>query len=387
MKNLICILFIIILSVADIFLFRKGILFAKPSLSIIPIFLFLIFTRKIQFYRGNKNSLIFFSIFLVLSLLFSFFSNYEEIGIKIALSVLSLLIYLATFNFFVDLKSKTISKIFILSIMLLGGSILYDLFFNISSVTRGAGFAENPNSSALRLNFMIVVLLNALTNKKQKIIVLVIGFSLVFLTLSRGGFILNLIIIFLSIANDNDVSKSKFHTIKFKIFKTVFKMFILGIFFSFVSIMLVKLIPSFQTVTTEQRINVFTGSESFVNDSDIEEGGRLYIINNYLKLIYDNPFGYGTGMSNNRDFFHASTHNMFLRFFIDFGILGFIVYLLFTTIGLKIAFNNRDVYYLMFFLLLINSSFLDNTLIENRSFIISLAVMDVFLVKNKLKGI
>ena len=386
MKNIISVLFCLILSVADIYLYRKGILFAQPAFSIIPLLLVLVFLYKknFSFYKQNKNSFLFFLILFLLSVLFSCFSDYNQIITKIGLSLLSILIYIASFNFFLKLNTLEIRKIFIVAILLLGSSMLNDLLFNIDLGLRGAGFAENPNSAAFRINFMIVALLFTISKKIQKIIILVFGFILVFLTLSRGGVILNLIIIILSIANDyND--KFTFKFIRQRIISTTLKLLTIVFIFSSISVSLIKFVPAFQTSTVESRINSLLLNESIINNVDIDTGGRINIFNNYLKLISENPFGYGTGMSSNRNLFPSSTHNMFLRFFIDFGFLGFSFYLFFVIRGLNISLNERNIYYLMFFLLIIFSSFLENNLTENRSFLVSLAVMDVFRVKNKFK--
>ena len=144
---------------------------------------------------------------------------------------------------------------------------------------------------------------------------------------------------------------------------------------------LVEIVPAFQTETVADRIDQLSGKKSLVAETDQGEGGRLYLMRNYIELVLENPLGYGTGMSSNRDFYHAATHNLFLRFFIDFGILGFFTLFLFILRGIKIGLKEKNIYYLNFFSLIFLSSFFTNTLVENRTFIIALAIINVLYLK------
>ena len=54
--------------------------------------------------------------------------------------------------------------------------------------------------------------------------------------------------------------------------------------------------------------------------------------------------GYGTGMSNNRSLYKTSTHNVFLRYLIDYGFFGFIILLIFSLAYLYRSFTSLDTY-------------------------------------------
>lgn len=389
MKSVIGIIFCLILSVTDIFLYRKGILFARPSFSVLPLLLVLILLIKGKFklYRQSTNSLLFFSLFVILNIVFALPSDFEDIEFNIALSVYSLLIYVAATTFFMDLKAEVIVYIYLSAFALLIGSMLYDVMFNADSVVRGAGFAENPNSAAIRINIMIIVLLNALSSRRNKIAVLIFGFAAVFITLSRGGLLAFIVILLFAIFEDNGRGEFNRKWFGFSRLRSVLVTLAVGLFaLPVVVSLLAEFIPSFQTDAAKARIGVFDGSTSIVGDVDVEHGGRLYIIENYLELIAKNPLGYGTGMSSHRELFHASTHNMFLRIFIDFGIIGFFLYVVYILRGFLISINVKNRYYMLMFMLVLLFSFLDNGLLENRTMLTSLAVMDVFVDKSRLKS-
>jgi len=387
MKVIISILIILLISVADIFLFRIGILPGQPSVTIIPLLFILILINKKYIFamvKANKNSIVFFGGLFVLSLLFAPLSTYQNLGMSIGLYLLTFLVYLLTFSFFITLEVKTIRFIFLSALLVLAFSMLYDLFFRASYMARGAGFAENPNSTALRINFMLVTLLYTLEKKRHKNILLIAGMILVFLTLSRGGMVMYLVILLLSVSNENNRTFI-FKKIKTKFLKSVMRITFIGFLFSSLIGFLVNVVPAFQTITVSSRMNQMTGKESLISRRDEGRGGRLELSTKYFDFIIDEPLGYGTGMSSNRDFFHASTHNIYLRLALDFGVLGLSIYLFFIIRGIRLAFKYNSIYYLMFFVMIIICSLFTNTLLENRTFIIVLAALDVMIIKNNYK--
>jgi hypothetical protein len=383
MRILISVLFVIVIAVADIFLFREGVFPVEPSLTILPVLCFLVLFQRKYFsniYLLDKNTGFFFIALMILSIIYAPFSDYDNVWTSIGLFVISVFLYISAFVFFIKTDVKIIRIILLIALFLLGSSMLFDLFFKYDYVTRGAGFAENPNGAALRISYIVVPLLHLINNKINKTIVLIMGFLLIFLTLSRSGFFLYTTIIMLSIASNNNTLFLNAN-IKKRFFKTVLIIFVFGLFFYSMIGFLVEIIPAFQTETVAERIDQLSGKKSLVSESDQEEGGRLNLIRNYVALVLENPLGYGTGMSSNRDFYHAATHNLFLRVFIDFGIFGFFTLFLFILRGIKIGLNEKNIYYLTFFSLIFLSSFFTNTLIENRTFIITLAVMNVLRLK------
>ncbi len=387
MNRLTLVLLIIIASVADIFLYRVGYVPVQPSAGIIPLLVVVVFIQKKKvryIFKWPKRSFLLFLFLTVLSIFYATFSTYENVGYFIGLILMSLLIYIVSFLYFRSTGEKTMRLVLIGALCLLGGSMLFDVFFKAGSVTRGAGFAENPNSAAIRIVFIIIVLLQLLQNKKSKLIALSIGFFLVFLTLSRSGLLMISLVAFFSFLTDFN-SNYNIKNVRKKLPKTIITLFVMALIFSILVGVMIKFIPAFQSESVTSRIGKLTGEQALIDEGDTGQGGRVYILENYLKLFIEQPLGYGTGMSGNKEFFHAATHNMFLRVLIDFGILGFLVYFSFLFKGLKYALRNKATYMLCFFMVLFLASFFTNTLFENRTFIITLAILDALNTKKYKK--
>jgi O-antigen ligase len=267
--------------------------------------------------------------------------------------------------------------------LILGFSIVYELIFSNNVVTRGAGFAENPNSSAQRILFLFTILTFLFTQKKYKILLLVLAVVFVFLTLSRSG-ILILLIVFLLYHISNYGDYINFSKVRKGLFRTsfFFLILILGFFNSIDFI--VDYVPAFQHRAALQRIEQIQGRSEFISDGDESNEGRLRIAKDYFHLFLKQPFGYGTGMSFNRDFYIHSTHNTYLRFLIDFGIIGLIIFLLFIIRHISTAFRDGDTTYISYILIIVLGGFFTNTLMENRTFIISLGVLEVLVRRKRL---
>lgn len=379
MEKFISFILILLLSVADIFLFRKGVLPLEPSLSIIPIFFLLcIFHKKtiakFKLFTADQNLVFFISIF-VLSVLYAITSFYSDIGKSIGLILLTILLYIFSKLFFYNLRKKQIATIFFIAYLILGLSILNDLLFSSVVINRGAGFAENPNSSALRLVFLAIVTVKYLDSIKIKSFVLCSLLFFIFLTLSRSGLVMAVTVVLA-------YTYTKFNTLDNRLIKkrVVKSTFILTtiflIFFQFSGLMM-EYIPGFNNRASIQRIEQLRGEESLVNDEDQSKRGRIVIFQNYINLFLEKPFGYGTGVSSERSFYSQATHNTFLRLAIDFGILGLlsiIVFLLASFIN-SIKLKKYDLF--IFMLIFLIACFFTNTLLENRTFVISIAAVNM----------
>lgn len=79
-------------------------------------------------------------------------------------------------------------------------------------------------------------------------------------------------------------------------------------------------------------------SESSVNVTSL----RTDIWKNAIELILDNPLGYGIGYF--ESIFEIYPHNVFLNIFIDFGILGFTVFLIIILYSIYKIFTSKNNY-------------------------------------------
>jgi len=383
-KYIVAFLLILILSVLDIYLYRIGILQLEPSLCIIPLILILIFSNKNYIrHLGKLNSegTIFYLILILLSTIFGFFSTSTEIFYSIGLYIMNFMLLLATILYFINCPRKLIKHIFIISFLILGLSICKDIFFSNTIINRGAGFAENPNSAALRIVFLFIILMTLLENKRSKIYILLLSLVFVFLTLSRSGMILLLLTAAIfqinGFSDRVDLKKSKY-----EIRRTILIFPLVIILFINLIPLVVEYIPAFNSRGTISRIEQLSGKKSIISEDDVGDMGRLTIMKDYFSLFIENPFGYGTSMNINRDFYQYSSHNLLLRLGIDFGVFGIFFYLTFIYRSFKKGIKNLFVPTMSIIIILFIASFFTNTLLENRTFILSLAAAEVFLKRN-----
>jgi O-antigen ligase len=386
MRILLGILYITVISVSDIFLFRIGLLPFEPSKVILPMVFLLVFINKNYwvYFRSIKGPSFSFLLGIsLISILFSFFSSHEELSYVLGLTFLSLGLYISSFLFFSSLQLWQIKIILFVSFLVLGFSVVYELIFSNNVVTRGAGFAENPNSSALRILFLFTILMYLFTRKKHKILLLGLAIVFIFSTLSRSGMLI-LLLIFVLFHISNYGEYFNFLKLRKRLFRTsVFFFFLILGFFNSIDF-IVDYVPAFQHRAAMQRIEQIMGRSEFISDGDESEEGRVAIAKDYFDLFLKQPIGYGTGMSFNRDFYIYSTHNMYLRFLIDFGLIGLSIFLVFMIRHLFLAFRDGDATYISFILIILMGSFFTNTLMENRTFIISLVVLDVLVRRKRI---
>lgn len=376
---------VIVLSVSDIFFYRINLLPIEPSYFFTPLLVLALFLNKDRFRKVylHINSLLFFIIVVIISIVYLLFTDYQNALQTSGLILLSFIYYLISVFFFSNINFNQIKNIVLISFAILGFSVVFDMFFSNQIVVRAAGFAENPNSTALRLNLLFILLMYLFQQKRTRNIIIALTIFFITLTLSRSGMITFFLSLFIMVLNDFQI-KLDFSIIKKRFAKSILKYVVIIISFNLLLIIATPLIPGFQYSAALDRIEKLKGTNSIVSDGDNSELGRISIAKDYLDLFYDNPLGYGTGMSLNRSFYPFSTHNMLLRFAIDFGVIGLIVLLYFIINGILLGLKKQNVYYVLFFSTVLVVCFFTNTLLENRTFLILVGLLDVLINKFKI---
>jgi hypothetical protein len=291
-------------------------------------------------------------------------------------------LYFTSGLFFLKIDSKRVYWIFLFSFFVLGGSMLYDMIYSSSMGIRGSGFAENPNNAALRIVFLLIAILRFIESKRIAFIFCFVAFLFVFLTLSRSGVLVILAIVLILLpAKFSDVYKIS--EVPLKIFKSMPVLFILLVVLANTLTILPEYFPAFEHRAAVDRIQQISGKGSIVNESDLD-GGRINIFSDYLDLFLENVLGYGTGFSMNRDFFEKATHNMFLRFGIDYGVVGVLALLAFFYRFLRISIRTNHFYMFSLMLAAFMACFFTHTLFENRTFILVLSFLSVDVVRSNI---
>ncbi|WP_256003250.1 O-antigen ligase family protein [Pedobacter deserti] len=311
-------------------------------------------------------------------------STYDDPWYAIGNQLLTLSGYALVMAFFLKVPERVSKLVFLIGFALLAQSILTDLTSGVSQAARGAGFAENPNSAALRLSLLNIVCLFFLQQKRSVIIFIAINFVFVFLTLSRSGIIMFALSTFLIVAvKFGGITRLSKLPVFFVRSLPVAAM--LTAFFFLIIPYLTSYFPSFESRGAAQRISQITGQSSLIDDQDVGDQGRVAIAEKYFGLILERPFGYGTGMSMNREFYYKATHNMYLRVGIDYGIFGLIILITIILAGVYRSVRFNDVYGLSFYMTMLIACFFTNTLFENRTFVFCWAYIDAIALKQLLQ--
>lgn len=374
---------VLFLSVSDIFFYRLGWLPAEPSFTLLPVFFIITlfnFSEKIYLLK-YATGFRYFLLFLGMSILFLQPDQLTSSTYIIGNHGITFFLFISSVLFFVNVEPNRVFVIFLFSFAVLGGSILYDIFISTTSEIRGSGFAENPNNAALRIVFLLIGIMRFVERKWIALFFCLLTFLLVSFTLSRSGIITLVAVFFILFP----VKFSNVRRIRNLPKRILFYLPIFGLLLFLLS-QVVLILPdyliTFEHRAALERIEQIAGRGELLTDSDVE-GGRVYILKDYFDLFLDNLIGYGTGYSINRAFYDKATHNMFLRFAIDYGIIGVISLIAFIYSFFRQSLMSNNFY--MFILILAASiaCFFTHSLFENRTFIIVLAFMTVEVLRTR----
>lgn len=402
MKYFLAFLMILFASYSDIFLFRIGIVPITPSNFLLPLFILLAFLKyPIKDYWDiiKTPSFKFLLFLLIISIFYTIPSKADPsiITTIISLEVLSILLYLFTFQFFRSEDKKLILVFVTCSFIVLAGSVWYDFFIglpkyslDLAQSVRKGGFGENPNQAASGIKFLgLGLLLFIHKNNLLKTITIFFLVTTIFLTFSRSGTVSIVIILILGTMNN---WQPKFKLTLLGQFKSLIKIVFL---FSMIYILLLSFaevikreFPAFTRGAAGARMELLLGNsdEIIFEKDDDNELSRTGLFKKYLNDFMNNPFGFGTGYSSDKAFNRLKTHNYFLYMAVDFGIIGLLVFIVFLIGKLIASYRENQYYYLIFTILLIIEGLISHSIFIERSLLISLAFFDsqIYLNKNVL---
>ncbi len=242
---------------------------------------------------------------------------------------------------------------------------------------RASGFMGNANEGALS----IVLLAIAATNWKKhdwlNLLIWALAAMGVIPTLSVGNLILFLIVlsiyVFVSLKRESVLKKIGFSiSVILLLFFVIFPL----------SRHMVESNIMFADQATQARINTifeFTkGDLSFATDHE-----RKYLVVEYLDLVEKAPLlGHGTNFSRTR-FYPA--HNMYLKHWVENGILGILFYLIFLVVTFSHFWRLKDLRGMIFVFALALAGVHDHNLLQNRNVVGLLGLLGALAFYDSLK--
>lgn len=229
-------------------------------------------------------------------------------------------------------------QIFILSFTGLLATILFDVFFTggFSTLTsRAAGFAENPNASAILL---IALAICSIDWRRPDFLNGILWFAAgigVFATLSRSGLALYVLalgayVIFTAAARFKAFLSFSLFTALIAATLFLSWSYIVSLFGS---------IEMFSIYSTQQRIeslNAIARGEFGSLSADT----RVWLLGQYMNLISEAPvLGYGTGFSYSQQ---IGPHNIYQNQWVNNGIVGLVLLLAFLLLSFWHFLRHRD---------------------------------------------
>ncbi len=248
------------------------------------------------------------------------------------------------------------------------GSVLYDALYpgTFSLVPdRAAGFAENPNTAAFILVLLCVSIVDLDRFRVADCAAWVLAAVGVFLTLSRGGFILCLCAFaYYAYRMLRTNAAHPAHLIK--------RAAALAAMFAAVvatSLLLVQRADMF-ALSFQPRLGMIHG------DSDLvpEDEDRIGALKTAFDLVKQSPVvGYGTGYS--YSLIDVTPHNMYLQQWINNGLPGLVAYLFLLVASARTFWKRRYMRGVLFISLVAINGMFSHNILEERAFLGLLGVL------------
>lgn len=295
---------------------------------LIPIFVassMILLLLKIQIMNYiNYKLILFYAVLLFMS--FASYAlladNYAYSAFKDYLNALILMIFFSIFFIYSAIFNRQIATIFCIATMAAVSFNLVDMFAHgiffkeIDGFgTRAAGFYVNANDAAFGILIGMILGIKRIRTSLRiyYVIICLIG---IFITFSRGGLIVWLLLYIYLIVKGELPRKSGI---------------IVGILLSF-SVIFIPIILDFLSTYNNDlnlmadRLNFFSGSAS---TEDLKEDSRYSLVSYAIDAFISSPiFGHGANALLRLGSDQLS-HNQYLAFLSDYGIIGLVIYIIF----------------------------------------------------------
>lgn len=262
-------------------------------------------------------------------------------------------------------------------------AIVADMFFpGLFSVLthRAGGFYGDANQGAMSVLFLAIASINWKKNVFLNLVILIVSGFAIFFTLSVANLILYFAVIFLYLLVN---LKGKGHSLRK--FALVVGVPIL-IFYAITPLVLGIISNSemFNNPTSRERMDQIValseGNFDFASDHE-----RKNLVLEFWAFVQKDPvLGQGTGFST-KEKGTFGPHNMYLRYWVDNGLLGLLAYLLLLGGAFRYFMILKDVRGMIFIFAFIFEGFFDHNLLSNRTIIVLLGLFGTLAYLQKSK--
>lgn len=236
-------------------------------------------------------------------------------------------------------------------------SIVWDLVVPGSHVVRGAGLGYNANSAAAQTVLPLALALRYDRLRFVDLVTIGVGVFGVFATLSRGGYLMLGCVVGVYV----------FSTVLRPLFEgksgSLRALFVAAAAMALVVLSLVLMVgksPWFKTAEARHRIEILAGRSALIAPHE----SRVRLAEGYVRMISEKPLlGHGTGFIRSQP---RGPHNMFLRMWVELGIIGLAAYVAWLAMLLHLSLLRGSTTGFTLFLLLVLASMVTHNLLEFR---------------------
>ncbi len=388
MRGLLFILLIMFACVLDIYLSRAGYNPSTPAYTLIPLF-FVIFVLRYnpKIYTSYLRTHTFYVLlaFVIISLAYAVIEgpSTEAIMTELINAVITLIFYSFVLILFSKIDDRIIRWLLFISILLIIGSLLYDMFVGLDVMNedlRKGGFAGNPNIAASAMKLLGLCLIYLYRDKKLiRSLLLVFIVLSTFMTFSRSGMLGIVLMAFFLLLNNwklhIDINAK---TVVQALSKMVLSFVVIYFILLTATTFLKQEIPEFGMGDAAKRIDMLLGKTSSTTGTRDDQGkhGRKGLLIHYANKFRENPFGYGTGYTSDKLINRKDTHNFYLKAAVNYGIIGLLIVLTFFFISAKKAIQYDNYYYLIFTIIIMAECIASHNILQEKPTLIALAFFD-----------
>ena len=235
---------------------------------------------------------------------------------------------------------------------------------------RTSGFYGNANDGALSIMYMAIATINWKKHDLLSIFILVLVGLAVFTTLSVEGLILLTIVTGSYIVLNLGGEGKLFRKIAFVIVTPVLLFFLAKPLIIEILETSVILEGHSSKQRLEEIINMTKGDMTFAEDHD-----RWELVRDYLELIQEKPIvGHGTAFIDSQI---QGPHNMYLKQWTEYGLLGIMLYLTMLLFIVRHFFLLKDNRGMVFSLAIIYAGFFDQNVLQSGTIMVLLGTLGV----------
>ena len=293
-------------------------------------------------------------------------ANTEDHGKRVFYAPFALLVVVAAIlASTITCSSRDRERYALVALLGLGCTVMIDGFYPgtfTKRLDRAAGFATGPNAAALASVLLLSCVVDYERVRKRDVAIASFTSLVVFLTLSRGGFV---VLAFFGVLYTASAVWARRRRIR------VLRLGALGVAASALILCVGTLAyrwsessPLFQHANARNRLAILAGDTSIVREGE----KRVQLVYETVELISQRPFvGWGSGFGHSLG---TAPHNMYLHVWLNHGLIGLALYMVIILLSVVHFLRRKDSAGAALCILIVLAGFFSHNVLENYTFLL-----------------